>query len=235
MTSRTSDFAVAAIVGSLAALASLPACGSSDAPRSGQQSPCEARDGLVCAPPGFPFVVSAVAVTDYCLTDPNKPSSCPATTIPPAGRTTARLTEPAAGTLCMAGTVPADGWAVLALRFFDTLNLDGTFVTSFHPVRTGITALGVTIDSPPSGGVKLSRIGGYLFGLTSNPDVPLVVTAPVSLILPLSNFVLEGSNPPVTSPPDDVQTLGFNIYAGDYDFCVHDFKMLDASGNQVAP
>jgi hypothetical protein len=223
--------AMAAAVASLAARAGLPACGGSDA-RADPPS-CEDRDGLVCNPPGFPFVASAVAVSDYCFVDPSMPETWLATTIPPAGSTTARLTTPATGKLCMAGTAAApDGWAVLALRFFDTLNPDGTFVTNFHPVAAGITAIRMTIDSPPSAGITLSRIGGFHVELPSNPGVPLIVTQPGPITLPLTGFV-SGDSPPVTLAPDDVQTVGFNVGPGVYDFCVRDFKFLDAVGNEV--
>ena len=232
MSNRPSDFALASIIASLTALAGLPACGSSDAPS--EQPSCQDRDGLVCNPPGFRFVVSAVAVSDYCFTTPENPASCPATTIPPTGSTTARLTEATTGKLCMAGTVASDGFAVLALRFFDSRNPDGTFVTKFHPVAAGITAIEATIDSPPSGGLTLSRIGGFHVERASNPGVPVVVTMPGSLMVPLSGFVSDDS-PPVTLAPDDVQTLGFNVPAGNYEFCVHDFKFLNAASHQVTP
>ncbi|SRR6266540_2041126 len=233
MTHRASNFATAAaVVASLAAFAGLPACGGSAAPA--KPPSCEDRDGLFCHPPGFAAVVSAVAVTDYCLVDLSKPTSCPATTIPPAGRTTARLTEPTAGKLCMSGTVAAGGFAVLALRFFDTFEPDGTFMTNFHPGAAGITTFELTIDSPQSGGILLNRIGGFHVELPSNPGVPLVVTEPGSLLIPLSSFVSD-SSPPVTLVPDDIQTLGFDVPEGDYDFCVHGFKLLDAAGNEATP
>ena len=228
MTKRPSDFAVAAVVASLAAFAGLPACGGSDPPH--QQPSCEDRDGLVCNPPGFPAIKRAAAVTDYCfVTDA---TTCPATTIPPAGSTTARLTQPAAGKLCMAGTAAPNGWAVLALRFYDTRNPDGTYVTTFHPVEAGITAYEVTIDSPPSGGISPSTYGGFHLQLPSNPGVPLLVTQPGPVMVPLTGFVSD-SDPSVTVAPENVQTTGFDVGPGDYDFCVHDLKFLDAAGNEV--
>ncbi len=233
MTHRPSKFAaVAAVVASLAAFAGLPACGGSAAPA--KQPSCDDRDGLICSPAGFPGVVSAVAVTDYCLADPSKPTSCPATTIPPGGSTTALLTEPTAGKLCMSGTVAARGFAVLALRFFDTREPDGTFATTFHPGAAGIATIALTIDSPPSGGIMPNRIGGFHVELPSTPGVPLVVTEPGPLLIPLSSFVSDGS-PHVTLAPNDIQTLGFDVGPGDYDFCVHDFRFLDAAGNEVTP
>jgi|SRR4051812_46383677 hypothetical protein len=228
MNSRPSNFAVAGLVASLTAFAGLPGCGGSDA--NPAQPSCEDRDGLVCNPPGFASVKRAAAVTDYCfVTDA---STCPATTIPPAGSTTAHLTQPAAGKLCMAGTAASNGWAILGLRFLDTRNPDGTVVTSFHPVEAGIAAYEVAIDSPPSGGISPSTYGGFHLQLPSG--LPVVVTDPGPLMVPLSGFVSD-SDPSVTVLPDDVQAVGFDVGPGDYDFCIHDFKFLDAAGNPVTP
>ena len=230
MTRRPSNFAVALGAASLAALAGLPACGGSG--MSAQPPACEERDGLVCNPAGFPSVRRATAVTDYCfVTDA---TTCPATTIPPAGSSTARLSQPAAGKLCMAGTAAPDGWALMGLRFYDTRNADGTVETSFHPVEAGITAFAVTIDSPPSGGIFPSTFGGNHYQLASAPGVWVAVTTPGALIVPLSGFVSD-DDPSVAVAPDDVQTFGFDVGPGDYDFCVHDFKFLDAAGNAVTP
>jgi hypothetical protein len=230
MIRRPSDFAIAAIVASLAAVSG-PSCGGSDAAPT--QSSCEPRDGLICEPPGFSFVRFAVAISDYCsVTD--DPTSCPARTVPPAGSTTARLTEPASGKLCMAGTVATNGWAVLGLPFFDDLTPDGTPVKIFDPVAAGVAALGFTIDSPPSDGIKPSAVGGAHVELPANPGVPVVVTAPESLVVPISSFFSDGT-PPVMLAPSDFQGIGFGVSAGDYDFCVHDFKFLDAGGNEVTP
>ena len=100
----TRRLSVAAVIAPLAALAVLPACGGSETPPD--PSFCEDRDGRICAPEGFPFVVAAIAASDYCL---ETEGGCPATSIPPAGATTARLSQPEPGKLCLAGTLPPGG------------------------------------------------------------------------------------------------------------------------------
>ncbi len=237
-----SGFAFAAVV-AVVALAAIPACGSSGA--QANPSFCEGRDGLICAPAGFPFAQAAGAVTDYCA---EVEGHCPAATIPPAGETVARLSQPEPGKLCLAGTLPSKGGrAILAVDFI-TLNKDATRVTkTFDADARGITQMTFSIDSPPpdpglllavTSDSRLPPPQRPLFILKTPPlfDQALKVGQPGPVVAPFADFrEIPDGNP--TFDPTDLNAILIEVGAKDldYDFCIHDFKFRDAAGNEVAP
>ena len=65
-------------------------------------------------------------------------------------------------------------------------------------------------------------------------NVPLTITAPGPQVAPFADF--EQTRPGVTQTFDTsaLEHIEFGVgQRGDYDFCVHDFKFLDAAGNEV--
>jgi len=207
-----------------------------------EADPCSS--GL-CVPSGFPFVNSSRAITDACIDQ-----GCPLLAADtPVGKTTATLSQPEAGTLCLSGSVSTGGFANLGL-LFAVKNQDHTeTLKTFDANSLGITQLEFTIDSPPSGGVSVSAIStiatscpGDKFACLSNQfslmtgpgsSVPLSITSPGRVPAPFTNFMQTvGSQSFDTSALDN---LGFSVGPGNYDFCVHDFRFLDAQNNEVKP
>jgi len=192
-------------------------------------------------------VVSAIAASDYCLDAVGR--GCPTNSIPPEGATTAHLSQPQPGKLCLAGTL-AEGGGLAVLRLtFSALNEDQTRVTkTFDADARGITQMTFSIDSPPPGpGLGVAalittsleitpgqrNVNG--FRLMTPPfldEMRIRETGPV--LAPFADFR------PANSPTFDTTALDtIGIFVGDagldYDFCIHDFKFLDAAGNEVTP
>jgi len=201
-----------------------------------------------CAPSGFPFVKFAVANSDACLPSA---TSCPLPETAPPGDTTARLSQPEAGTLCFAGTVKPGGWALLVLNF-PKVNIDRTrILETFDADALGITQAAFTITSPPSQGLRMS--GGTTkvlecpspdrclisgFSLMTAPDspVPVSIAMPGPWSAPFANF--RQTDPTQGDPSQKFDTkalhfLAFDPGVGPYDFCVRDFRFLDANGDAV--
>lgn len=195
-----------------------------------------------CAPGGFPFVTRAVAVSDTCG------SNCPLSAADtPAGKSTAALSQPKAGTLCLSGSVSPGGWAAIGLTFA-LKNRDRTeILKTFDAKALGITQVAFTLDSPPSGGVSVSAAITTATSCPGNPSDCVSLgfdlmtaagssttadyTMPGPVTVPFANFTQTiGSQSFDTSELDH---LTFIVGAGGYDFCVHDFKFLDAQGNEV--
>ncbi len=91
------------------------------------------KDGFICNPPGFPFVVVAGAVSDSCG---GLVAECAPFATPPAGATTARLTQPVMGKICLSGTVEAGGWAAVVLPCATVTEDGNTFLTSLERGRS---------------------------------------------------------------------------------------------------
>ena len=201
--------------------------------------PCKA--GL-CAPSGFPFVNAAVAVSDACG------GTCPLlaadTTL---GESTATLSQPETGKLCLSGVVSPGGWAQILLVFAVRSQDRTEILKKFDANALGITQAAITIDSPPSGGLSVSAAittatfcPGDLtacitfgFDLMTAPgsSVAANYTAPGQVIAPFSHFKqVVGTQSFDTTV---LQSLAFIVGTGSYDFCIHDFKFLDAQGNEV--
>jgi hypothetical protein len=230
------------------ALALAAGCGSETSP---DPTFCEDRDGRICLPAGVPFAQAAVAATDYCLGQ----NGCPGQTIPPAGATTAHLSQPEAGRICMSGTTTASdsGLAVILLHFTG-LNKERTKITkTFDADALGITQVTFTIDSPPpvqgvivgAGVLKtLEIMAGQRFitdgfRLMAPPllDVLLKVTQPGPEVAPFSDFKQTDLSMSATFDTTGLANLGFAVGGRglDYDFCVRDLKFLDAAGTEITP
>lgn len=203
---------------------------------------------IICDPSGFSFVQQAPGLTANCGA-PGGPLGGPCNL--PAGTTTPTLSQPVPGKLCLAGTESAGGQAFLGLYFTDYSGDLTKVLKTFNADARGITQLRFTIDSPPSGGVwvdasvitSLDCQGGPLdcgthgFTLMTAPlsNVPLNIVQPGPQVAPFVSFAQ--TNPAVTQTFDTSALDGFNFWvgAGAYDFCIEDFKFLDAAGNEVKP
>lgn len=209
------------------------------------------KDGLICPPggssflPGFPFVAAAGAVSDSCN---GLVAECPN---PPVGTTTANLTQPKSpksGTICLSGTVEAGGWAGLVLPV-STVSPDGSqFLTTLDAAARGITQFSATIDSPLTGGVTVSattvppppvdcpNASCFVnFKLVTAPGsgTQMTFTQPGPVSAPFTGFE---RSPATTFDTTSVEGVGFGpAGAGDYSFCISDFKFLDAAGTEVKP
>ena len=239
MTLQTNNqFATILSLFSALALPAACASGSSSPP----SDPCASGH---CAPSGFPFVTSSRAISDACVDQ-----GCPLLAAnTPVGKTTATLSQPESGKLCLSGTVSPGGWAFLGVLFSVKSQDQTEILKKFDAAWLGITQLEFTIDSPPSGGVgvhagislsstctddKLDCLSSP-FSLMTGPSssARVNITSPGRVIAPFANFKqTDGNQSFDTSALDD---LGFDVGPGSYDFCVHGFKLLDAQGNEVAP
>jgi hypothetical protein len=195
-----------------------------------------------CAPSLFPFVDTAIAISDACGAD------CPLLAADtPIGETTATLSQPEAGKLCLSGVVSPGGWAQIGL-VFAVRNQDRTAILKkFDANALGITQVAFTIDSPPRGGVSVSAaittamscpdglFGCFTYGfdLMTAPgsSVPANYTAPGPVVVPFANFKQTVGTQSFDTTA--LQHLVFIAGTGSYNFCIHDFKFLDALGNEV--
>jgi lysophospholipase L1-like esterase len=127
-------------------------------------------------------------------------------------------------------------------------NQDRTEVLKkFDAKDLGITQVAFSIDSPPSGGVDVSAaittatscpgdsFGCFTYGFdlmtAAGSSVPADYTTPGRVIAPFANFIQAiGTQSFDTSA---LEHLVFGVASGSYNFCIHDFKFLDAQGNEV--
>ena len=218
------------------------ACGGSS-----EDPNCASAEGFDCHPSGLPFVEVAGAASDLC----GGYVDCDLAKNPPAGSTTATLTQPQAGMVCLSGTVATNGWAQLVLQFAVFNKQFTKIVKTFDADARGITQAAFTIDSPPSSGVAVGAAittnldcpaSGfdcitYGFGLVTAPlsNVPVTFTAPGPQVAPFVDFQKSRSGVSQTFDTSALQHLVFGVMMGDYDFCLRDFKFLDAAGNEVKP
>jgi len=242
--------APAALILVLALLAA--ACGSNGdgetAPASGgAPRMCVDRDGLLCQPSAFPFVTLAGATSDACAG--HRLGECPD---PPFSPTTAHLTQPSAGKLCLSGSAAGtDGWAKIVL-VFTTFNVERTRVLKvFDAEAAGITQAAFTLDSPPTAGVTLDMAVvtaadcpaspgdcfTYGFTLTTalGSGIPASFTAAGEVVAPLADFQQTRAGVSQTFDTTALHHLELIVGPGDYAFCIHDFKFLNAAGREVNP
>jgi hypothetical protein len=223
----------------------LSGCGSSASDAT--PPTCVDETGLICRPSGFPFATIAGASYDACLG--SRLGEC---ANPPLSATTARLTQPETGKLCLSGTVvPTDGYAKIVL-IFTTFNLERTKVEKvFNADALGITQAIFTIDSPPSGGVTLDAAvvtatdcpanpgdcftQGFDLMTDSSSGVLATFTAPGLEVAPFPNFRQTDISVSQTFDTRALHHLEFIVGQGDYNFCIHDLEFLNAAGAEVKP
>lgn len=185
----------------------------------------------ICRPSGFPFAVAAFAHSNTCR------GVCPGTA--PAG-TTFRLTQPQAGTLCLSGTNPTDTTALaLGYTVFSTdmpSPISEKVWSRFNADVKGITQVKFSIDTPPPAGLIVgadtihSDLCQMLDCITFGFTLPTPITASGTTTAALADFTI---TPPQIFDTRSLDGIDFEVPAGAFDFCVHDFQFLDAAGNAV--
>jgi hypothetical protein len=195
-------------------------------------------DGI-CAPSGFPFVQYAFAQSNQCPVIKVCPTS-------PVG-TTIRLSQPAAGTLCVSGTNPNSGNITGILVGFTVFSTEGVSPTyqkvleMFNADLLGITQVRFTIDRPPSAGVSVwanalhsNVCNAACFSVAFALASPITATG-TTTITTTASFTDFTANPVQTFDTRALASIGFDVGPGDFDFCVRDFQFLDAQGVEVKP
>jgi hypothetical protein len=240
------SLSVGLLVGVLS-LAGASGCGSD----SGGPS-AESID-ILQSPAGFPFVVGAAVADDLC--DTGTAHSCSLGKNPTAGSTTATLSNPEDGKVCIKGTVAPGGDAFIVLWFTQYNALESYNITAvlkpFDAAALGITQVAFSVDSPPSNGVTVQavvlkrldcpgggqdcRTAGFALMDAPNSGVQVVIKDPGPVVAPFANFEQTDKTLTTTFDTTELDAVLFVVIDGAYDFCIHDFKFLDPSGNEVVP
>lgn len=201
-------------------------------------------------PVGFPFVVKAGAATDVCGAPA---SSCAAGRNPPPGATIAILSQPEVGKVCLKGAVSLAGYAFVVLIFTEYDEGETKVLKTFDAEALGITQAAFTVDSPPSGGVTV--IGAVVsqldcagsangtacrttgFGLMTAPlsQMMKTITEAGPQVAPFANFAQTVPGRSATFDTTALDSFAFFVGPGAYEFCLRDFKLLNAAGLEVTP
>jgi hypothetical protein len=203
--------------------------GTGDGGSSGEEPGCVSDgENVLCAPSGFPFVTRTFAVTDSCVG-----SGC----LPP----NPTLIQPEHGTLCMSGTAPVGEKAGFPLILLASTPDFSTIVRALDADALGIIDVSFTIDSPPEGGLIVDA--GIVLPGCSNTfqcvgfgfTLPRI-TGAGTVTVPLVDFLQsDPASPYQTFDTSSLSHIGFTAGEGAYDFCLRDFKFLDAFGDAIAP
>jgi hypothetical protein len=226
-----------ALLGTLGATA---ACGSDHQSNSGGATTpiCKGPPSDSCFLPvaNVPFVIRAGTVTD--------------------GVSTARITNPAPGTVCLSGTLADAGptyanWGAILVLDIAAWNQERTQVSPFPAEQLGITQVQFTLDSPPATGIAPAVMEVLNLECPNNPGdcltaVPFylkseVITTARTITASLSAAEQPSwGDPRLMLDPNRVYGLQFDGKTtqgttADYDFCVHDLKFLGADGTEIVP
>jgi hypothetical protein len=226
---RKNRLAATLVVGAVA-LATGCSSGSSGGVDKGSDPNCVTGDGILCAKDltGFPFVAFVVSYSETCV-------GC----VPGPGETTVTLTQPEPGRLCLSGAVAPAGLAGFNLEFARRNQAGTEILKAFDAAKLNITQVALTIDSPPSAGVALNleMVRKLVCPDTDCSYPPAFVfprlSAPGPVTAPFADFISE--DPSVSLDPSVLDALLFQVGPGEYDFCIHDFKLLDAQDKEVLP
>lgn len=199
-----------------------------------------AVEACVLAVDGLPFVLTAVAVTD--------------------GASTARVTHPAPGRVCLSGTLADAGagsanWGVILGLPIAERSADRTRILSpFNAEQLGITQFQFTIERPPATGVRpaITQVAKLecpddpgscltIINLRDETGAQALITTTRTMTVPLSTSAQAPSDAPQL-PMDLTRMNGVQFGAGalqgtnlDYDFCIHDLKFLGADSKEIVP
>jgi hypothetical protein len=204
---------------------------------------CAADKGVLCEPAGFPYATAIGSRSDACPTLAGM--SCDK----PMSKTTATVSNPETGKVCMKGTVAGrEGFAWLIVKF-DEWNKEMYHIVSVLDADAlGIDQLSFKVDTPPMAGITVFATTAHKFQCFGGPpecydgwdlmtgartNVVRVISDPGVISAPFANFA--GQDPNQSFDTKHLGDFIFILGAGDYDFCVSDFKFLDANGNQVTP
>lgn len=204
---------------------------------------CATDSVNICEPPGFSYVSAAATRSDACPTPMKGPCGTP------MSLTTATLTAPDTSKVCMKGSVAGrEGFAWLLFHVARWNRAGTDIVTLMNAKAQGITELRFTVDTPPTEGITFVAATAHQTHCATPPDclgefwslmtgprsnVVRVITESGPVSAPFSDFRRTDPNQVMdtTALADFVFILG----AGDYDFCISDFKFVDAQGQEVSP
>jgi hypothetical protein len=240
------SFSVGLLVGTLS-LVTGAGCG------SGSDGASPESIDILQSPPGFPFVVGAAVVDDQC--DTGTAHSCALGKNPQAGSTTAALSQPQNGKVCLEGTVAPGGGAFVVFWFTQYNALENYNITAvlkpFDAAALGITQVAFSVDTPPTNGITVQasvlkrldcpaggsdcRTGGFTLMTAPNSNVPVNIKDAGPEVAPFASFEQTDPTLPTTFDTTQLDAVLFTVIDGPYNFCVHDFKFLDPTGNEVAP
>jgi hypothetical protein len=218
----------------------LVGCGDSDAVSPPPTSTCPT--GLICEPDGLPFVRVVLPSTN---------SWNPRQEAPGPGETTAVVTHPESGKVCMSGRLEA-GWGYITLAFavFDETGLHD----ALDATALGIDRIDFLLESPPEFGLYVQLVSAVP-GCTSSPvecqhwgfylsdgdPGRLFVTTESGVVRArLTDFVkTQTAEASWEFDPAHLATLqigagAFGSLTGDYDFCISGLRFLDADGAEVS-
>lgn len=178
------------------------------------------------------------------------------------GVSTARVTNPVPGTVCMTGTLADAGptytnWGAILGFPIAEANADKTGILSpFNAEQLGITQVQFTIESPPVTGVgpaitqvaKLeckddlaSCLTAAPFYLKNEAGAQALITTTRTMTAPLGTAAQPTwGDPQLALDPTRLFGLQFGVgtlqgTSLDYDFCVHDLRFLGADGKEIVP
>ena len=203
---------------------------------------CATDKGVLCAPAGFPYVTQIGSRSDAC---PSGGQPCDK----PMSKTTATVSNPEPGKVCMKGTVAGrEGFAWLIVKLDEWNKAMYHIVSPFDADALGIDQVSVRVDTPPTGGITMFATTSHKDQCFGGPpecydswdlmtgartNVVKVISEPGVVTAPFADFA--GVDPNQSFNTSHLGDFIFVLGAGDYDFCVSDFKLLDANGNQVTP
>jgi hypothetical protein len=205
---------------------------------------CVSQVNYLCAQDlsGIPFVTQALTASDYCTGDVQW-NQCVKGVPIPQRESTSNLSQPQPGMLCAAGTVSPGGWAIMAIEFAHKTPERATILSSLDAAGRGITQLTFTIDSPPSQGVipilhmvTKTECPGQTVDCFNPPAFDLGdAKTPGTITAAFTDFKPEGDLSAVLDTTR-LHDLNFAVRSmGEFNFCVHDLRFLDAQGHEVKP
>lgn len=202
-------------------------------------------EAFLCGVEDVPFVETAIPASDSW----EGPGD-----VPGPGETTATVTQPEPGRLCLSGRLE-DGWALLTLVFSPWDPAAG-WTAPLDAVARGITSFEFTLDTPPQTGVYVQLVsavpdctttpgdcqhwGFFLHDTSLAPERPFVTNQGRTVHAELSDFRrMDYIDSTWEFDPSRFSTLQIGPGAlasttGDYSFCIRDLRFLNADGEPVS-
>jgi hypothetical protein len=203
---------------------------------------CKAVAGVnVCDPAEFPYVTELGTRSDACP-DPGR-GSCDA----PLSETTAVLSTPEDGKVCLKGTVAGrEGFAWLIVQVSKWTEARFNIVETLDAKKPGITELRFNVENPPAEGLTMFATSAHTrhcdvpagclngFDFTTGPrsNIVKVIDESGPVRAPFTDFA-RSDDPNLKLDTTQLAHFIFVLGAGNYDFCIDGFKFVDISGNEV--
>ncbi len=209
-------------------------------------------DAAVCdnflQPNAIPFATALFPISDACPSPRDRVAPVPSST-------TISVRQDQPGEVCMNGQV-STGWVnlIMSVDRINDIFGDTPPPSTRQPLNTvalGIAGLRFTLDPAPASGlhVALSQVvaddctatqdcirAGFYMMAEGSPGVLLNFDEAGPQTLRIADFErAPWADPTLELDTTKISGVEFELNAGDFDFCIRDFAMLDASGNAVAP